>query len=334
MTASISVVITLYNKANYIGRALNSVFSQTTPCQEIIVVDDGSTDRGVEVVQAFQDSRVSVIRQQNQGVNTARNQGIAAARGDLIALLDADDQWQPRFLETVVRLARKFPQAGAFATNYQIVTPGFRVKWCRTPVLPEGSDEGLIENYFRVGSCKPVHVSAVAIPRAVLLELGGFLERVLGADMELFLRIALRYPIAWSKEPLAVYYENVPLQISRTPQPWPLAAPPVSKTARTALAANLVSPDQADELREYAAFWQVNHAIHCLERGNPELASHLLELARGSQYLSVSRGKIFLARLLAALPGNGLALYRKVSALEGHLRLTLRKCLCYFHGKE
>ena len=138
MSVAISVIITLYNKANYIGRALNSVFSQTTPCQEIVVVDDGSTDRGVEVVQSFQDSRVRVIRQHNQGVNTARNQGIAAARGDLIALLDADDQWQPRFLETIVRLTQKFPQAGAFATNYQIVTPGLRVKWCPPPYYLRG----------------------------------------------------------------------------------------------------------------------------------------------------------------------------------------------------
>jgi glycosyltransferase involved in cell wall biosynthesis len=334
MPSSISVIITLYNKADYIGRALNSVLSQTTHCQEIIVVDDGSTDRGVEVVQAFQDPRLRLIRQQNQGVNTARNQGITAAQGDLIVLLDADDEWRPRFLETIVRLTRKFPQAGAFATNYHEVTPGLRVKFCRAPVLSNGLKEGLIGNYFRVGRHFPVHISAVAMPKAVLLELGGFLERVSGADVELFLRIALRYPIAWSQETLAVYYRNVPQQITRTPQAWSPGEPPVSKTARAALAAKFVPPEQAADLREYAAFFQINNAIHYLERGNPGLAYRMLDLAKGTQWLACKRGKIFMARLLAALPGNGFALYRKRWAVERNLRLTVGKCLGYFRAKE
>lgn len=334
MFSSISVIITLYNKADYIGRALNSVLSQTTPCQEIIVVDDGSTDRGVEVVQAFQDPRIRLIRQQNQGVNTARNQGITAAQGDLIALLDADDEWRPRFLETIVRLTWKFPQAGAFATNYQYVTRGHRVKWCRAPVLPNGLKEGLIENYFRVGRHWPVHPSAVAMPKSVLLELGGFLERVYGADEELVLRIALRYPIAWSQETLAVYYQNVPQQISRTPRLWPPGEPPASKTARAALAAKFVPPEQAADLREYAAFFQISRAFDYLESGNSDQAFRLLDLARGTQWLARNRAKICLARLLAALPGNGFAHYRKWWGVEGNLQLTVRRCLGYFRAKE
>ena len=136
---------------------------------------------------------------------------------------------------------------------------------------------------------------------------------MLGGDVELFLRLAMRYPIAWSQEVLAVYYENVPQQISRTPHAWPTMEPPISKTARAALAANLVPPEQAADLREYAAFWQIDYALRSLERGKLELASQLLDLAQGTKWLARNRWKIFIARLLAALPGNGLALYRKMT---------------------
>ena len=93
-------------------------------------------------------------------------------------------------------------------------------------------------------------------------------------------------------------------------------------------------PEQAADLREYAAIFQNTHAIHYLERGNSDLSSRLLDLAKGTQWLACNRGKIFKARLLAALSGNGFVLYRKVNAVERNLRLTVRKCLGYFRAKE
>jgi glycosyltransferase involved in cell wall biosynthesis len=334
MSPCISTIITLYNKAPYIGRALHSVLDQTVPCQEIIVVDDGSTDQGAKVVQAFEDTRIKLIRQQNQGVNRARNQGLAAARGDLIAFLDADDEWRPQFLETIIRLTQKFPHAGAFATNYHTVGPGPRVKWCPASVLPDGQREGLIENYFRVGRHAPVHNSAVAMPKRVLQELSGFLEVALGGDVELFLRVALRFPIAWSREILAVYYQDVPQQITGTSRTWQPVEPPVSRTARAALAAGLLPPDRAADLREYAAFWQVRAAMKSLERGMPELASQLLNYAQGSEWLALNRGRIFRARLLAALPGNAFAVYRKMNSLERNIRLKLKRLFRYSGPKD
>lgn len=95
---SISVVIPAWNAARYIGDAVDSILSQSAAPDEIIIVDDGSTDSTAECVRKF-GSRVTLIAQPNAGVAAARNRGIAAAQGEAIALLDADDLMAPRRIE-------------------------------------------------------------------------------------------------------------------------------------------------------------------------------------------------------------------------------------------
>ena len=97
----VSVIIPIYNGAATIERALKSVFEQTFTDFEIVVVDDGSTDETPAVLARFGD-RISVVRQRNKGLPGARNAGVAASRGELLALIDHDDQWLPRKLELTV----------------------------------------------------------------------------------------------------------------------------------------------------------------------------------------------------------------------------------------
>lgn len=89
----VSALIPTYNRLPYVFRAIDSILAQTRPVDEIIVVDDGSTDGTFEAVPSRYGSRVKVLRQSNRGVSAARRLGIEAARGDLIAFLDSDDEW-------------------------------------------------------------------------------------------------------------------------------------------------------------------------------------------------------------------------------------------------
>ena len=98
----ISAIIPVRNRADYIGRAIESALDQTYPLSEVIVVDDGSTDRTVEVAGSFGDARVKVIRQDSKGACAARNTGWRASSADWIGFLDSDDIWMPSKIEAQV----------------------------------------------------------------------------------------------------------------------------------------------------------------------------------------------------------------------------------------
>lgn len=110
---TVSVIIPNYNQAHFLSAAIQSVLHQKYPAHEIIVVDDGSNDASREVVDQFS-GRVRYIRQENRGLAGARNTGIQASAGELIGLLDADDEWAPDFLESMVALAEENPNAPVF----------------------------------------------------------------------------------------------------------------------------------------------------------------------------------------------------------------------------
>ena len=102
---TISAVIPAYNCEKYISRSIDSVLNQTHPVDEIVVVDDGSTDDTAKAIGGYGD-KVRYIHQQNAGVSASRNAGVEAARGDWIAFLDADDEWSPERIQSQVELLR------------------------------------------------------------------------------------------------------------------------------------------------------------------------------------------------------------------------------------
>ncbi len=204
----VSIVIPLYNKVNYIERTILSVCQQTFQNFEIIVVDDESTDSGDLIVEQLmvKESRISLLRRSNGGQSAARNTGIEASQGNLVAFLDADDHWEPDYLQALVSLQERFPEAGLYATGYRTVYDGFEVEVTISSEQNE-SIQYLLYDYFRRSQgCSFVWVSAMAIPKFVLNELGGFLmgEQIQG-DSEMISRVALYYQIAYDRRPLAIY---------------------------------------------------------------------------------------------------------------------------------
>ena len=103
-TGKVSVIMPAYNTEKYIRESINSVLAQTFTDFELIVVDDGSTDATVAIVQNYTDSRIRLIRQSHQGVSAARNMGLDAAKGDYITFLDSDDLYYPDFLKTMLQI--------------------------------------------------------------------------------------------------------------------------------------------------------------------------------------------------------------------------------------
>ena len=105
-----SIVIPLYNKELSISNTIQSVLDQTFQNFEIVIVNDGSTDNSVKEVEEFDDKRIRLIHQKNQGVSAARNRGIEEAKYEWVAFLDADDLWMKEHLEEYAKVVIENPQ--------------------------------------------------------------------------------------------------------------------------------------------------------------------------------------------------------------------------------
>jgi glycosyltransferase involved in cell wall biosynthesis len=296
---SISVIIPLYNKAEHIERSVRSVLSQTLQPDEIVVVDDGSTDGGAEIVKRFKEPHLRLICQKNSGVSAARNRGITESTGELIAFLDADDVWLPGFLEEIIMLRNLCPQAGIFATAYEIVTEEGLIKQQQFDCLPAGEGRGLI-TFLKVCFRFPIISSAVVVPRIVFDKLGGFKEgEKYCEDLDMWLRISFHYVIAWSTKYLSRWHRNVANRLLWSRR-WE-DEPAISRTAREAIAKGLVNPELANELKEFVSNWQLAAVIHLIYLNNKKKALELLLFARGVKRFAI---RWWQCRLLIALPGS------------------------------
>ncbi len=273
---SISIVIPLYNKETYIGRTLQSVLAQTFQDFEIIIIDDGSTDNGADVVRSFQDNRIKLFQQENKGVSIARNKGVALAKSDFIAFLDADDEWLPGHLNALSQLRKKFPEAGAFTTAYNILAPDGQLRLANYQAIPESPRELLLPNFFKSAAMgdSPLNSSSFGIPKPIFNEVGGFPENVgWGEDTDLFGRIALKYPIAFSWVIGTIYHWDSLNRACRRPA---TSEDPFINTFEQGLKKGEIPPEFLNDIMEYIARKKLYQALCLILSGNSEEARKIL----------------------------------------------------------
>jgi len=205
----ISVVIPMYNSEKTITSTISSVLKQSFKNWELIVINDGSTDSSLDIVQNIKDPRVFIYSQENAGVAAARNFGIQKAHADIIAFLDSDDEWLPDFLTVIHELVQQYPQCGLIATSYFLRYEGNpSLKRLTIPKKVADKHFQKITNYFQVTiEGDPIFcASSVAIRRELLQDIGGFRVGIKGGeDLLTWAKIALLSDIAYCSEPMAIY---------------------------------------------------------------------------------------------------------------------------------
>ena len=196
------------------AKAIDSVLSQTFADYELIVMDDGSADGSYDVVLKVVEGQrdCHVYKQANGGVSVARNNAVALSRGEYLCFLDADDWWEPTFLDEMDKFVAEFPEAGIYGTNYTIVNETRHKTRVASVGVETGFEKGYI-NYCQVYAktmYMPLWTGAVCIPRSVFDEMHGFPPDIkLGEDFLLWIRIALKYKVAFLNKPLSNYNQDV-----------------------------------------------------------------------------------------------------------------------------
>lgn len=217
---TIAAIIPLYNKEPYVARAINSILAQSVPVDEIIVVDDASTDGSLERVKTFSDPRIRVLRRldpKERGLPATRNLGIRSATSLWIALLDADDSWHSHFIEESKKLIAYADDGTRFLfTGWETIAPDGAIS--RDPCSASHHDQRMrrvsldafVSDWLHIGAC-PVCASGVIIRRDALLDAGLFREDCRrGEDKDMWLRALAITDALSSPRVCTSYYRAIP----------------------------------------------------------------------------------------------------------------------------
>jgi glycosyltransferase involved in cell wall biosynthesis len=294
----ISVVIPLFNKRYTILRAIQSVMNQTVLPHEIVIVNDGSSDGSEKLVDGLLNPLVRLLHQSNNGVSAARNKGVANAKGNWIALLDADDEWNKDQLHQYDELIKNNPEAKMVATSYFLGN----VNGEKVPIVLNRinlSGTGLLKNYFEVAthSSPPVFSSAVCLHKNSLLSIGGFPEGIAsGEDLLTWARMAAKFPIAYSLNHGATFWQDEAHTYGRKPNRVPDPNDAVGRALRLLLT-NTNEPSRM-QLKKYVAHWYKMRASIYLRLGNRSASKEIFKSLR----LNPSNRKVYFYLVVLLLP--------------------------------
>lgn len=300
-----SVVIPLYNKAPYIKCAIASVLAQTVQDFEIIVLDDGSTDGGADIVAAIGDPRIRLFRQANAGVSSTRNRAISMACGQWVAFLDADDWQHPHYLQSLVIAQYLHPAADVAATQYipfcdstGVWPPAWHVT--EAPVVSESIE--LIDDLPTLAMRGPTFTtSSVCIRTTRLMEMQPCFAvgESHAEDLDLWFRVAETSPIAWVRRPLVAY--RVSVEGSLSLKNTELKLPPFFHRMRARALSGAMTEVQAKSALKMVADQEISMARDALASRQRREAIRLLWSARS---WASKRRWWFTAAMIAFAPGD------------------------------
>ena len=216
--AFFSIIIPLYNKERYIENAIQSILKQTVVDYEIIILNDGSTDKSKDIISKYVSEKIRIIdHPKNKGLSAARNTGIKNATSDYITFLDADDLWKPNYLQTIKSLISSHPEAHIFATNYDEVYP-------KTTHKPHNGSEDLPENFnglidfFKLNLKQGIYTpSSVCWHKSVFDTIGYYDEGItFSEDLDFNIRANLKFKLAYSTSIEMSYFMETDNQITRS----------------------------------------------------------------------------------------------------------------------
>ena len=208
-TPYISVVIPLYNKEKSIAITLQSVYEQTYKDYEVVIVNDGSADKSLDAVKDFvsrlenEEWRLKIVSQENAGVSAARNRGVKEAKGQYVAFLDADDIWEPTFLEEAVRLIKDFPGAAIYGLGLGEIYKGKR--YLASEYVPTDF-RGVVKNLWDdPNTMMAWSGSGTICPRELALKTPAKTQLTHGEDLDQWLRLMLQGDAVVYNKTLAYY---------------------------------------------------------------------------------------------------------------------------------
>jgi sugar O-acyltransferase (sialic acid O-acetyltransferase NeuD family) len=197
----VSILMACYNHEKYVAEAIRSALGQTLQDLELVIVDDGSTDRTVDEIKRFDDPRILFVPlNRNSGLAVAKRRALAMAKGDYVAILNSDDAFLPDKLEKQIRALRDHPEMGAVFTGVEVIDENGRPflkkrhPYADIFTQPNRSRTEWLRHFFYHGNC--LCAPSVLMPRKRILEIG-YLDRRMRQlpDLDLWIRLCFKHPI-------------------------------------------------------------------------------------------------------------------------------------------
>lgn len=283
METKYSVIIPVYNKASTLKRAIESVLSQDYRNYEIVIVNDGSTDNSLEIIEQYSKySSVKIINQKNGGVSVARNSGIEHAAGECITFLDPDDEWKSNHLSVVNTVYNGCDKLDAiYATGYIIKMVDGRLVSMKKEVddiILKGQKYKICDDLFKVYNKFKhgvIHTNSVMIPKRVFKNVGLFTVGCKRSqDIDMWFRTMLQYPAVIIADETTVYFRNESTATAMNTRnfEWPFF-----DTADRLLKENKIRAEIKDSFICFVDELRISMARHMLMNGMRKGAKEMLK---------------------------------------------------------